>query len=469
MKLSREFALLWLMFALAMGWSLNRLPGLLGDEGSEGQNAYEILHSHKTITIMGEHSYIGPLIDYVRIPFIQAFGYTTLALRLPIFLTCLASFWLAYQVFRKLTDEKTSLIILAALFFSPIYLLYQRLGWAVSLFPFFALLLLFILTSKPKSYTPLLAGLVAGLGLHNYITFFPTIMAISMPASFLGIRKHGWRKFIQRWWPAFIGFWAGFGTQFAVMQMYQEDQGRPWDVVEQAAQRLAEFPAIIPKIISGSVYAASYTGQLFPESLTWGITIIIGGLMLAAIALPAYHKLAWLWLAGLIIQVTGMLMMIDRFTLRYFVIFALGCWVLAGLGLAAAGRQKFTAWAVAAAGIMLVAATTWRPFLGNGGRIGNFSLDDPRSTAETTVDIWPLIDCLRGRGVVYADNIHIANRLQYLQHEYSDWRVTTDKKQARWLVRHRWPTGSQPGADEACPDLTNFRVRPYNTADTSKT
>ncbi|MEX0650120.1 MAG: glycosyltransferase family 39 protein [Candidatus Andersenbacteria bacterium] len=171
----------WAVFALFVVMNslwISSAPGLMGDEGSEGENVYELL-TREGITVTGERSYIGPLIDYLRVPFILLFGYTTLAIRLPMLFFSFATFWLAEYVLRTLFGRWAGLYGLVALTFTPIYILYQRLGWTITLFPFFAFLILNILLRNWKRKW-LWAGLAGGLGLANHIIFLATLAAAGL-------------------------------------------------------------------------------------------------------------------------------------------------------------------------------------------------------------------------------------------------------------------------------------------------
>lgn len=463
-------ATIWILcaiFAITTALYLHRLPGLFGDEASEGQNVYDLLRSDHIVTVLGERSYIGPLIDYIRVPFVWMFGYTTIALRLPMWLFSLAAFALAVPTFRKLFGEPFYVGPLLAVFFSPVYLLYQRLGWAITLFPFFAIFFLFALTRVRRPQLPLLAGFIAGVGLQNYITFFPVIIGISIPAVLSQLARTKERAALVRWWPALFGLWAGFGTQFGVMNMYQEDQGVPWEVVRSLAQRWEAFPTVLPGLVSGSAYAASYIGKYLSPTVTLAITTLIALGCILAVTLPPRRQIAWLWLGGTAIQIIGMLAMVDRFTLRYFVVFLLALWALAGFGwaklmwlLLQKKRAALAIGTLVTAGALtgLVVVGVFVPFLRTGGGIHQFPLDAPESTAEIMVDIRPLVACIRGRGPIYSEDTHIMNRLIFLQHTNPDIELASSKKTAPLLLRHRTPATARPASNEVCPDLRHFRL-----------
>src|SRR3989344_7275884 len=82
--MDKRTIILFTLFFFANLAYLHRVPGFLGDEASEGENAYQILTEEKS-PVLGERSYIGVLTDYVRMPFIGVLGYSSLAIRLPVF------------------------------------------------------------------------------------------------------------------------------------------------------------------------------------------------------------------------------------------------------------------------------------------------------------------------------------------------------------------------------------------------
>lgn len=87
----QKIAIIFTLFLIAQLAYLHRVPGLLGDEASEGENVYQLLQSDK-LPIIGERSYIGVLTDYVRVPFVAVLGYSTLALRIPMLIASIVCF-----------------------------------------------------------------------------------------------------------------------------------------------------------------------------------------------------------------------------------------------------------------------------------------------------------------------------------------------------------------------------------------
>lgn len=484
--MSAYWKVVWILFGLFavanLAW-LHRVPGLQGDEASEGENVYQLLETEK-IVVAGERSYIGPMIDYVRVPFIKLFGYTPLALRLVAVSFSLGTFWLAAAVLRRFFGEMPALFGLALLFFSPLYLTQQRIGWAITLLPFFGLLLLFVLTRQFR-YRPLIAGLVAGVGLSNHILFLPTLMGI-VGAGFLGLalrQTQGHSTPLRRlwlamsgalkrgveWWPSLIGFAAGFGMQFAVLVLQREDQGDVGATTKLFWQRLADLPDVWPLVISGSSYVARYTGTEFAPWATQVTTFVIVVLAVVALVMRRTRKFAWLWTLGIAIQMIVLMYMVDRYTLRYFVVPVLGIWALAGVGLGTIFNFHFSIFksrffqyvapVTIALGLTVWAVlTVLAPFLRTGGSTNEFSLGNRTDTAAALVDTRDLFACLRRKGSVSSENVHILNRLQFMSHRYHDLAVLPEElvREARWIVEYRDEKRPDPGV--LCPELGHFRV-----------
>ncbi len=463
------------LFFIANAAYLHRVPGLMGDEASEGENVYLLLDA-KQLVITGERSYIGPLIDYIRVPFVLLLGYSAWPLRLLVFLFSLATFWLVVVTTRRLWGEDVGLVGAVALLFSPVYLLEQRMGWAITLFPFFVFLMLYLLTlpggSLGKRHASLLAGLAAGLGLHNHVLFLPTLVAVM--AGWL-LAMVGKRRFREIWsfWPAAVGFMAGFGTQLAVMLLNRSDFQDSLQAVDLYGDRIRDLPALLPMVVSSSSYVARYTGAEFTPSTFMWVTAVVTGLVVLALILPKRRGMSWVWLASLAVLLFVLLYMVFQFSLRYFVTFVLGVWLLAGIGLGSVLVRLFRKQALLLSAsvsiglavllLVWVSVTTLVPYLRTGGSTGEFSLGNRNDSAAALVDTRPLIECLRGAGPVYAENIHIYNRLRYLGHNpnYDLEVIDTNesKKRAEWIVSYRPESEDQRDVGfEKCPDLKHWRV-----------
>ncbi|MEK7499123.1 MAG: hypothetical protein AAB649_00765 [Patescibacteria group bacterium] len=465
----RKLVIIFILFLVANAAYLHRVPGLLGDEGSEGENVYQLLQS-ENITIIGERSYIGPLIDYVRVPFIAVFGYTPLALRMLMLTASIAIFFLAKAVLIKLFDEDVGMIALVIFLFSPIFLLQQRLGWAITLNIFFFWLLIYALMSTWK-YKWLLSGLIAGIALSNDIIFLPTLVATSI-CLFVGYVLSGNIRektilLITSSWLVIVGFVAGFGTQAAVLLLFTEDQGSRAEVIAGFSSRLAEYLPSLPLYISGSSYVARYTGTEFSPFAISTISLIL--CVLACIGL--FHKKRMyilLFLIGLGIHSYLLLYMVDRFTLRYFASLSMIIWLLSGIGFGVIVKrfapQKIVQFAPICIAIFLMfwtAYTTLIPFLRTGGSLQEFSLGNRNDKASAFVDIRPLASCVRGKGIVYATSQDIYDRLLYLSRSDDQIQVVDGehKAQAQFIIRYKKPDQQfMSDAKSICPDVPFFTV-----------
>lgn len=460
---------LFILFIVANAAYLHRVPGLLGDEGSEGHNVYELLNND-SITIIGERSYIGPIIDYVRVPYVALFGYTALALRMLMLTASIFTFFLAYSVLKRLFGKDVGTIALSVFLFSPIFLLQQRLGWAITLNVFFFWLLLYTSMSKGK-YAMLLSGLVAGIGLSNDIIFFPTLLATAVcvlvaylaPSSFRERAVH----VLLSSWLIIVGFVAGFGTQFAVLLLFQDDQGSRAEVAAQFSNRLHDFLPSLPLYLSGSSYVARYVGVEFSSNTISIITALLG--LLAAIGLfHAKRMYVLLFGLGLIIHSYVLLYMVDRYTLRYFALLSMIVWLLAGIGVGVVGKRflptKLLPYVPSVVAVLLLcwtAYTTFIPFLITGGSLNEFSLGNRNDKASAFVDIRPLLSCIQGKGVVYSPSQDIYDRLEYLAHQYPDIQVTDGdhKSLAQLTVSYKKPEQAfVSDASSICPDIPFFKV-----------
>lgn len=454
------------LFMLTQVAYVHRVPGLLGDEASEGENVYQLLHAEK-LPIIGERSYIGVLTDYIRVPFFLLFGYSTLAIRMPMLIISIIFFILSGVFLRKHFGNDIGTMALVFLYFSPVYLIYQRLGWAITLLPFFAVLLVYALQSHWK-YKWLLSGLIAGVGLQTHILFLPSMIAVFLAMLCIYIFHKDWQKRIwelRHSWQTLIGFWAGFALQAAVMRFMTEDQGDVSQTTQLFGERLQDVWTSLPVYLSGSSFVAQYTGFEFSLLLIWIICVLLIFCIVTAL-LFVRKRVVYAVALFAIMQPLLLLYMVDRYSLRYFVVLCLALWLLAGIGFGFLGEKCLKAYprvltvlpsCVAVCFSIWMMAVVLVPFLHTGGSVQEFSLGNRTSSANAFVDNRLLIDCLRGKGPVFSEREPIQNILLYASHKYSDLFVIDEqrKKDAAYIVSYQ-----DHGIlrETICRDAPHFRV-----------
>jgi hypothetical protein len=425
---------------MVMSAYLHRVPGLLGDEASEGNNVFELRTGEK-LSISGERSYIGVLTDYARMPFIASMGYSILALRIPMLLVSIGVFFLALRLVSDYLGVDIGKGALVFLLFSPTYILFQRLGWAITLIPFFILLLAYALQSNWK-YKWLFSGLIAGIGLQTHLLFFPSLVAILVPLCIAYVAHTDFKKRIKELrdlWQSVLGFWAGFGVQYALLHVMTEDQGEPSKTTQLFGERLSDLWHSLSTYLSGSSFVAQYTGHEFSSVSMYILTSVLVVLILIA-CIFVRRRITYVIVGFIVIHTPILLYMVDRYSLRYFVVLSLAVWFLAGIG---AGHlmQSISRVIPRVASLLPIACaivlTVWMgaivlvPFLRTGGSVEQFSLGNRNTSANAFIDSSALITCLRGQGLVHGLREPIQNILTFYSHRYSDLAVSSEKAGAR--------------------------------------
>jgi hypothetical protein len=449
----RQSKWVWLLFMLFVAVNLAYLgsvPGLMGDEGSEGENVYQVQQAGNLVLI-GERSYIGPLIDYLRVPFVLMFGYNALALRAVMFLFSIILFWLAVGLASKAGEEYGGMIAVATSLFSPIYILYQRLGWAITLIPFFILWIIAIVASRSR-FKWWWVGIASGLGLSNHIIFAGAAAGMAAGMAVIGaarIRegKLSAKKFVLGAIMVCVGGTLGFGSQALVLMKMKEDQGDPTMVARVAEERWRALPQLMPMVVSGSSYMAAYTGEELKHRDALLITSIVMILAGAAWLINWRKPITWAWVLGMGVQLIVLMLMIDRFTLRYFVPLVLSLWAMAGWGWWSmiGPRFKDNQWSQRMAFIIAAVLAGWIvwqvgwPYQKTGGSSNEFSIGNRNNKAIDLVRTNELENCVTGVGVIYAEDVHIRNRLIYLSRGDRGFSVASeeDPTLAEYWVSYR--------------------------------
>ncbi len=456
--------LLFFIFIFINSLFLHKVPALVGDEGYEGLSVIDHIENSKPF-LEGRESYVAFWSDYFRLPFILWLGPTALAMRLPMFLTSLATFWLIWISIKRIFGEIFGYYGLAFFAFSPAFILDQRISWPVFFLPFFASLLLFCLSSRFRQ-KPLISGTVAGIGLSTHTVFMAPLVGILGGFMISNARK--WRR-LRSWWTFLIGIFAGFGLQLAILLFLSVENARVgsiWNLGKNLRQLL---PTII-SYFSNSSYIGEYLGET-PAWSTLSIFFLLSILVFFAVILKPKRKTASTWLLGIGISLLFTTIMVNYFRTRYFHVTTLAFWTLAGIGLAKLTiRTKnkylinFTPITVAILLCVWMIFFVFIPYTKTGGTTKNFP-DSATSwdTAAHFASIDPLVACLENKPTVFAKEPKIRNRLSFIAYRNKKLSLTDKRSAAPIFVDYRSDESIKTGKkrnDEICPELSHFVVIP---------
>jgi hypothetical protein len=465
--LSREkfSVLLFIMFAIANIIYLDRVPGLLGDEGLEGINVFEIQRSGKLPLRGAATSYIGPFAEYLRIPSIHFFGFSTLGLRLPTFLASLVLFWTLWLLLKRIF-QNYYLFALTACIFSPIFLGYQRLGWAISLLPLFLFLTLYLISaqdenSKQDLFAPkVLSGFVAGIGASIHVIFLALLPFI---VSAILIKTRLKFKILLTWWVFILGFMASFIMQFTFISLFRDDQDRLQRTLPSFFQRLSALPDVFQHFFTGSSFVAVFTGKEFSSQIMWGILLVMC-ILIAISFIRGNRLMVGVTLLALFIHLILLNYIIGRITLRYFEPAVLIFWLLAGTGIDAIARslhvsKKIYLISVLVFTIFLLFISTrliMIPFLHSGGGANIFAYGEGISVSEALSSTDDLVSCLKNKGFIWSDSGDTINMLQYFGRSNPYLRLANKKQRGQVFVEYR--INNSRKENELCPSVKNYIV-----------
>ncbi|MBD2626542.1 ArnT family glycosyltransferase [Trichormus variabilis] len=180
---------------------LGTIPnGFYCDEASNGYDSYSILMTMRDrsgdflpLFVKAFGDYRPSLYVFITIPFIKILGLNEFAIRLPAALIGTLNVVVIYYLVKELFTPKLGL--LAALLFAinPWHIQFSRIAFEVILLPFFfALGILFFVTSFKQSNFLILSAIFFGFSLHTYQSarFFVPLFLIMLILIF---RNHLWR------------------------------------------------------------------------------------------------------------------------------------------------------------------------------------------------------------------------------------------------------------------------------------
>jgi hypothetical protein len=461
---------IFIIFLFVSTYNLGSFPALVGDEGYEGLSVIDHLKNDKPF-VFGRESYVSYWSDYTRLPFVQWLGPTALAMRIPLVVASIVTFWLAWIVLKRLFSDYLALFTMVFLFFSPQYTLSQRISWPIFFLPLLFFLLLFFLTGNSR-YKSLFSGLVAGLGVATHMVFIAPLSGIVF--IYIVSQRRKFKEFLS-WWPALVGFFAGFGMQLNILSTFRVESSRVGSFFNIGA-RVKDLFLTLLYYFSGSANIGEYIGE-FSENWTRIILVFIFTLAILALILKPARRKTWLWLGGILITIIITTFIANYFRSRYLHIATICFWGLAGLGL---GKLLLiiTKNKIIIAILPIVIAivfSTWtfifvyRPYTATAGT-AKFFPDSGASwdTAGHFSGIEPLINCvIKTKATVYAPEPKILNRLLFFHYNNKKIGAVQTIKKAPWVIGYR----SGPDVtdktlrrkDELCPELDNYIVTPNSS------
>lgn len=458
--------MLFLLFLFVQTLKFTSVPGLVGDEGYEGLSVIDHIRDTKPF-FMGRETYVAFWSDYFKLPFVLTLGANTLAMRLPMLIANILTFWLSYFALKRILTQSETLFVLTTSFFSPPFILYQRISWPINFLPFFLSLLLFIATRSFKG-KPLVTGFVAGLAVSTHATFIAPLFGITTVG--LLTQKNNIKKLLG-WWSALVGFLAGFGLQAAIMIQMNVERAR----VGQFSKIIDRIEIIYPTLFnyfSGIAYMGEYIGD-YSHDAARIIILFLLIFIFCALFLAPKNKIATHWTISIILSVVITIFIANYFRSRYFHVTTLMVWGLAGLGIHNITKLLFKSsrHIFLIPHLLAVILSIWiyiavfNPYLKTGGTTKNFQ-DSGESWDKSGhfADIQPLADCIKNIGPVYSEEPKISNRLKFLREADQHIKVTDKRKKAVWFVDYRGPRDlddqSKIRKDEKCRAVRNFIVIP---------
>ncbi len=180
---------------------LSSIPnGFTQDEAINGYDAYSILKTGRDGFGVFLPMFVRSLNDYresphifLLVPFIQLFGLTELATRLPSALIGVLTVWVVYYLAKELFNQRIGLFASLFLAISPWHIQFSRIGFGAILVPFcFCLGLLFLFKSFKQPFYLYLSALGFGLTLYTYAAarVFTSLFLVGVLILF---GRHFWR------------------------------------------------------------------------------------------------------------------------------------------------------------------------------------------------------------------------------------------------------------------------------------
>lgn len=210
------FLTIIVVLAVALRFNqLNQVPELNADEAALAYNAYSLIHTGKDefgapwpLVFQSFNDFKPGVYVYLTIPFVQLFGLTPLAVRLPSLIFSIISIWVIYHLSQKIfatSRHRVAIGLVASLMLAimPWHIHFSRGAWETQLATAFLLIGTYLFTLVPKRKIYLFPSLsLYFLALYTYHS-----MRVVIPF-FIVYWIYRYRKIIRKSLPIFLTAFA---------------------------------------------------------------------------------------------------------------------------------------------------------------------------------------------------------------------------------------------------------------------
>ncbi|MBI2565043.1 glycosyltransferase family 39 protein [Candidatus Woesearchaeota archaeon] len=158
---------------------LSSIPGFHVDEAILGQMSYNILNGEK-FYFYGMNKYTGATIQYLRVPFMFLFGANIFGVRFVNVLFGVGTVYLAYLIFSSLFNSEYGLRAAWIFAVIPWHVIWSRIAWEITVFPFFILLILYFILCKNSWKYHFFAWIICGIALFTHVIFIAFLIPLAL-------------------------------------------------------------------------------------------------------------------------------------------------------------------------------------------------------------------------------------------------------------------------------------------------
>lgn len=192
-------------------YKIDQYLTFLGDEGRDVLVVKRMIVDHK-FTLLGPTAsvggfFLGPIYYYFMLPFLWAWQLDPVGPAIMVGLFGIATVYLVYLTGKSLFGSVAGLVSASLYAFSPLVIAYSRSSWNPNVVPFFATLIIFLLSrmrTRGKSWDPLYIGIALGIGIQLHYLFLFLFAVVGV--WFVLIRPASLGRAV---WLTFVGFLIG--------------------------------------------------------------------------------------------------------------------------------------------------------------------------------------------------------------------------------------------------------------------